>query len=132
VRFYCAEIDFLPFDWLILFHKYLSKESLQKNLEQTATKIVDLSNQLAFHEDNLSQFAHSLKLLSPHLHHIDFQNLNQVSEIIKDIIGTSEQEIYTLKQQLDNTNKNLKDSTEREKNLTMHSVSPVGLNTHFL
>ena len=90
------------------------KESLQKNLEQTATKIVDLSNQLAFHEDNLSQFAHSLKLLSPHLHHIDFQNLNQVSEIIKDIIGTSEQEIYTLKQQLDNTNKNLKDSTERE------------------
>lgn len=90
------------------------KESLQKNLEQTATKIVDLSNQLAFHEDNLSQFAHSLKLLSPHLHHIDFQNLNQVSEIIKDIIGTAEQEIYTLKQQLDNTNKNLKDSTERE------------------
>jgi hypothetical protein len=30
------------------------------------------------------------------------------------VIGTSEQEIYTLKQQLDNTNKNLKDSTERE------------------
>jgi rubrerythrin len=39
---------------------------------------------------------------------------NSRCEIIKDIIGTSEQEIYTLKQQLDNTNKNLKDSTERE------------------
>lgn len=90
------------------------KQSLQKNIEQMSSKIVDLSNQLAFHEENLSQFAHSIKILSPNLHHVDFQNLNQVSEIVKDIIGTAEQNIYVLKQELEEKEHSSKGNTERE------------------